>query len=131
MIKTIIVDDELSGREMIELLLRPYHNEIHVVATCEDAASALSAIRSHHPDVVFLDVEMPGQNAFEMLRELKKISFDIIFITAHGHYAIHAIELSAFAYLLKPVDQEKFDAAIQKLLHKKKRADPEQLQLLL
>ena len=131
MLKAIIVDDEQSGREMLELLLKPYQQEIDIAAICEGAEPALKAIEEHQPDVVFLDIEMPSINAFEMLKRVKEISFDVIFITAHNHYAIHAIELSAFAYLLKPVDQKKFNAAIQKFLEKKKRPDAEQLQLLL
>ena len=132
MIRAIIVDDEPAGREMLEVMIRRYADGLEVVQSCADATAALKAIRELHPDVVFLDIEMPGMNAFEMLEHLPEINFEIIFVTAHNHYAIRAFEFSAFAYLLKPVNKNKFSEVIQKLMQKKSSADQkQQLELLL
>src|SRR5262245_19001378 len=110
MLKVIVVDDENSGREVLQLLIERYAPDLQLVNTCEDGKEALKAIKKYRPDVIFLDIEMPGMNGFEMLEQIQDVSFEIIFVTAHGHYAIRAFEFSAFAYLLKPVNKDKFSA---------------------
>jgi two-component system LytT family response regulator len=114
MLKTIIIDDEPHAREKLELLLRKYCKDVEIVATAKNADEGIAAINRHKPDLVFLDVEMPVLSGFDMLKLLPKIDFDIIFATAHDQYAIRAIKFTALDYLLKPIDTEQLQEAVQK-----------------
>ena len=100
MITAIIVDDEPKGRLALRQKLENYCNNITVVAEAADGAEALSLIKKHKPQLIFLDIEMPRMNGFEMLNELKEKNFHIIFTTAYDQYAIKAIRFSALDYLL-------------------------------
>lgn len=122
-IKAIIVEDELFNREQLLFKLKNNFPEIHILASCENGAEALEAIRIHRPELVFLDVEMPVMNGFEMLKKSERKDFEIIFITAFDNYAINAIRFSALDYLLKPVQTEELGAAIQRFHIKKKLED--------
>ncbi|WP_276481928.1 LytR/AlgR family response regulator transcription factor [Paraflavitalea pollutisoli] len=113
--KAIIVDDEKHCRESLETLLQQNCPEVSLVATCHDGPDALAAIAAHKPDLVLLDIEMPRMNGFDLLRQLDKIDFEIIFTTAYDQYAIRAIKCSALDYLLKPIDAEELKTAIDKL----------------
>jgi two-component system, LytTR family, response regulator len=120
MLKTIIIDDEPAAREKLDLLIKKYcSDKIEIAAVCSSAEEGIAAIEKHHPDLIFLDVEMPSMTGFDMLRKLNKISFDIIFTTAHDHYAIKAIKFSALDYLLKPIDLEQLRESVNKALEKK------------
>lgn len=114
MLKTIIIDDEPHAREKLQLLLNKYCKEVTVVATAKNAEEGLAAIKTHGPDLVFLDVEMPVHTGFDMLKQLPSINFEIIFATAHDQYAIRAIRFSALDYLLKPVDPDQLQEAVAK-----------------
>lgn len=114
MIRTIIVEDEQQSREVLELMLRKYHDIITVIDSCATPRKALESIKKHNPDLVFLDIEMPAMNGFQMLQKLDNISFRIIFTTAYNKYAINAIKINALDYLLKPIDNEELQKAIQK-----------------
>jgi two-component system LytT family response regulator len=103
MIKAIIIDDEARARRILEALLREYCPDVAVVATAEDVPSGVLAINQHKPDVLFLDVEMPGYTGFQLLDFFKEIDFDIVFTTAHSDYAIQAFRVSAIDFLLKPI----------------------------
>ncbi len=94
-------------------------NHIEVVAECKNAEEGIEMINKRHPDLVFLDIEMPGLTGFEMLRQIGKINFDVIFTTAHDHYAIKAIKFSALDYLLKPIDLEQLKEAIERAIEKR------------
>jgi len=112
MIKTIIIDDEPLARNMIKEYLRAYPF-ISVVEECGDGFEGVKAISQHQPDLVFLDIQMPKINGFEML-ELLNTPPGVIFTTAFDEYAIKAFEARAIDYLLKPFSRERFDKAIQK-----------------
>jgi len=113
MIKTIIIDDEPLARDLIKEYLKAYPF-IHVVQECGDGFEGVKAISQHQPDLIFLDVQMPKINGFEML-ELLNPSPAVIFTTAFDEYAIKAFEAHAIDYLLKPFSKERFDKAILKL----------------
>jgi len=111
-IRTLIVDDEPLARGGIESLLAK-DGEIEVVGTCADGLSAIGAIRTHRPDLVFLDVQMPKRDGFEVLAELKREERPVvIFVTAYDQYAIRAFEFCAVDYLLKPFRDVRFLAAL-------------------
>jgi two-component system, LytTR family, response regulator len=130
MIKAIIVDDEPYCCETITTLLED-SPDVEVVAVCRNAAEALSAIQKYSPDLVFLDVEMPKMNGFEMLEQLHTVNFEIIFTTSYDQYALKAIRFSAIDYLLKPVDSEELQNAVQKVVRRSQKPLAEQLEILM
>jgi two-component system, LytTR family, response regulator len=113
--KVILIDDEPLARQLVKALLQNYP-EFQVVAECGDGFEGFKAIQEQNPDLVFLDVQMPRLNGFEML-ELIENPPSVIFSTAFDEYALKAFESHAVDYLLKPVTKERFDKAIQKWLH--------------
>jgi two-component system LytT family response regulator len=116
--KGIIVDDEPKGREVLRTLLERNCPEIQVAGTATNVAEARALIEKVNPDVVFLDVEMPGGNGFRLLDEIETRNFEIIFVTSYGHYAIPALRYSATDYLLKPVDISELRQAVDRLIEK-------------
>jgi two-component system LytT family response regulator len=114
MIKAIIVDDELGARESLSKMLEKNCKQIEVLAKVDSMLTAYEAITSLKPDLVFLDIEMPKGNAFDLLEKFKEISFNIIFTTAYDHYAIKAIKFSAVDYILKPIDPEELVQAVKR-----------------
>lgn len=106
MISAIIVDDESKSVMNLELLLSEHCKDIRVVASASNAVDAVGKIFSHQPDLVFLDVQMPGYNGFDVLQQIKDTDTLIIFTTAHREYAIEALRKGAFDYLLKPIDSD-------------------------
>lgn len=115
MFTAIIIDDEQKGRMALKQKLCDYCPQVKVLAEAADGYEGISIIEKHKPDIVFLDIEMPRLNGFDMLKQLKKINFQIIFTTAYDQYAIKAIKFSAFDYLLKPVDIEELKLACSKM----------------
>lgn len=122
-IKAIIVDDEEGARIILGALLEEYCPEIKIVKECSNVPDAVLAINKEEPDVVFLDIEMPEYNGFELINFFKKIDFEIIFVTAYSQYAIRAFEVSAIDYLLKPVDIESLQKAVEKVKGKRSFSD--------
>ena len=112
-LKTILIDDEPLARSILKEYLQ-FHPEIKVVHECNDGFEGLKAIMQHQPDLIFLDIQMPKINGFEML-ELVEAPPKIIFTTAFEAFAIKAFEANAIDYLLKPFSRERFDKSIQKL----------------
>lgn len=112
--KTIIIDDEPLARSIVREYLQSY-NDIEVIAECGDGFEGMKAIQQHKPDLIFLDIQMPKINGFEML-ELFDEPPAVIFTTAFDEFAIKAFESNAVDYLLKPFNKERFDKAIQKFL---------------
>jgi two-component system LytT family response regulator len=102
----ILIDDEKHCTESLELILRHAAPQVKVVAKFNDPEEALQFLKLRQVDLVFLDIEMPGMNGFELLRALDKLSFDVVFTTAYDQYAIKAFAYSAISYLLKPVDED-------------------------
>ncbi len=119
----IVDDDEFCCFQMQDLLSR-YCKGIEVLDTCTSAAEALVKIQQLKPQLVFLDVEMPGMNGFEMVRKLPAVNFEIIFTTAHEHYAIRAIRFSALDYLVKPVDAVALQEAVSRMKDKLDQDEP-------
>lgn len=131
MIKAILIDDEKHCRETLSIQLERYCPEIQLVAQCSSAIEGLQAINQYQPEVVFLDVEMPRMNGFEMLQKLSPIEFDVIFTTGYDAYAIKAIRFSALDYLLKPIDKDELKKAVAKIHHKSNHNLTQQLDVLL
>ena len=130
MLRAIIVDDEPYCCETITTLLED-NRDVEIVAVCDSAAKALIAIQKYSPDVVFLDVEMPKMNGFEMLEQLPVVNFQIIFTTSYDQYALKAIRFSAIDYLLKPVDSEELQRAVQKVIQHSQKPIAQQLEILM
>lgn len=120
MIKALIIDDEQLAVNVLALMIERHLPEITTVKSIVNPANALKLIPEYKPDIVFLDIEMPYQNGFELLKCLPEIFFDIVFTTAYDKYAIQAIKFSALDYLLKPIDadelRETFDRFVKKSL---------------
>jgi two-component system LytT family response regulator len=131
MIKAILVDDEMHGLDTLGILLAEYCPEVQVIDRCSSAKKALESITKTKPDLVFLDIEMPVMNGFELLEQFEQIPFSVIFTTSYDQYAIKAIRFSALDYLLKPVDPKELIAAIRKVAKKNNPPTSEQLQMLM
>src|SRR5207302_5750876 len=119
MIRGIIIDDEAHCIKRLTDLLHKYcGQEVNVIATCESLEDGLNCIKKLQPDLVFLDVQIHDKTGFDLLKQLDKINFDIIFTTAFDKYAVQAFKFSAIDYLLKPVDPDDLIQAIEKLKEK-------------
>jgi two-component system, LytTR family, response regulator len=113
-LRVLIADDELLGRERIAALLAE-HPDVDVVAMVDDGAKAVEAIRALHPDVVFLDFQMPGRTGFDVVREIGTDAMPAtIFVTAYDEHALGAFDLHALDYLVKPFDDERFEEALRR-----------------
>jgi two-component system LytT family response regulator len=130
MIKAFIVDDEPNCCKTLSLLLDRYCKEVQVTGIFHNGVDALQAINASTPDLVFLDVQMPRMNGFEMLEKLPAVNFHLIFTTSYDQYALRAFRFSAIDYLLKPVDREELQNAVQKILKRSELPAAEQLQAL-
>lgn len=113
MIRTILIDDEPLARDVVKHYLKLFP-EVEVVAECSDGFEGIKAIAHHQPDFIFLDIQMPKISGFEMLELVEKHPA-VIFTTAFDEYAIKAFEVNAVDYLLKPIEQNRFEQAMQKL----------------
>src|SRR6185369_1760386 len=131
MLKAIIIDDEPYCCEILAAMLESDCPEVEIKAICNNAKDALTAIRQQAPDLVFLDVEMPKMNGFEMLEQLPSINFHLIFTTSYDQYALKAFRFCAIDYLLKPIDQEELQKSIQKVLQHSQAPLPQQLEILM
>lgn len=129
--KAILVDDERNALEMLEWMLQKNCPEVEIVAMCDSPLEGLEKIKSLKPDVIFLDIEMPQLNGFDLLDRLGKHESDVIFTTAYNQFAIKAFKVCALDYLLKPIDPEDLKAAVHKASGKKNKVSQEQLDLLL
>lgn len=105
MITATIVDDEPDCCESLVMLLERYCPEVKVLDICYSAETAIQSIKEHEPQILFLDIEMPFMNGFELLEKLGNINLELIFTTSYDQYAIKAIRFSALDYLLKPIDR--------------------------
>jgi len=113
--KAILVDDEPDGIRTLEKMLARYCPTVQVAATCSNAVTAKQQIELLKPDVVFLDIQMPGKTGLELLTELGAKDFEVIFVTAYNEYMLQALQYSAADYLLKPVDEERLIEAVQRV----------------
>lgn len=112
MINCIIIDDEPKNTRLLQNMLEMYCPLINVLAAATDAKTGIDFIKELQPQLVFLDVEMPHLNGFDVLKQLEPLSFEVIFVTAFSQYAVEAFEHKATGYLTKPVNAEKLQAAV-------------------
>ncbi len=132
MIRTIVIDDEELARDTLITMLQQNFTNIQVVGHGDDVPSAIRLIQKHKPDLVLLDVEMPGYSGLQLLDFFDKdqVDFQIIFVTAYSEYAIRAFDLSAVDYLLKPIQVKRLQEAIEKLTARNEKEDRDKLAAL-
>jgi two-component system LytT family response regulator len=120
-IKAIIVDDSAQARKLLRLMIQELANDVSILGEAENVNEAVDLIKKQKPDVVFLDIEMPGKSGLQLVEEISKeeANYDIIFTTAYNDYALKAFRLSAIDYLLKPIDEQQLEEAIAKLRERK------------
>lgn len=118
MINTIIIDDETGIRNVIKSLLERFCPNINLIGQADSVESGLELIIKTHPDLVFLDVEMPGGSGFDILDGLSNYNFQTIFVTAYDKYAIQAIKFSALDYILKPINSKELVESVKKMEYK-------------
>ena len=112
-IRAVIVDDERNNRENLHSLLSEYCQNVEVFGMAESVDSAFKMIKSHKPDLVFLDIKMPEKDGFNLLESFQEIDFEVIIVTAYNQYAIQAIKFCAIDYLLKPIDIIELSNAVE------------------
>jgi len=117
-ITAILIDDEKNNLTNLSGLLATYCPEVTIIGEAQSAAEGREQILRLHPDLVFLDIQMPGTNGFQLLQELPTPSFEVIFVTAHDQYGIQAVKFAAVDYLLKPIDTNELQAAVHKSAHR-------------
>ena len=140
MIRCVIVEDEEMARNVLKSLLAQYCQDVMVCAEADDIVSGKNMIETFRPDLVFLDIEMPGGSGFKLLTSMENIDFEVVFVTAYEQFAIKAIRHDALDYILKPIDPKELVAAVEKVKEAKykktlkkqydnllKNLDPEQL----
>jgi two-component system LytT family response regulator len=127
-LNTIIIDDEPLARQVIREFLQAFP-QIEIIAECENGRQAVAAINQHQPDLIFLDVQMPGLTGFQVLEKVEHVPA-IIFSTAYDEYAIRAFEVNAIDYLLKPFDRQRFAAATQRAIERRAGIGAEMERLL-
>jgi two-component system LytT family response regulator len=113
-IRTLIVDDERHARQKIRALLAT-HDDVDIARECATGDEAVDAIRELRPDLVFLDIQMPGRTGFEVVRDAGDALRHVIFVTAHDRYAVQAFEVQALDYVLKPFDRTRIDTALARV----------------
>lgn len=133
MINCIIIDDEKKAREAFKKIINRYYSDkINVVADAESVKEGVTAIHKFNPDIVFLDIEMPGENGFKLFEYFKKLDFEVIFTTAFNKYAIDAIKHSALDYILKPINIVDLAETFKKFEYRNKlKTQQERIEILL
>jgi two-component system, LytTR family, response regulator len=131
MIRAVIIDDELHCSKTLVILLKEYCPDVQVIEQCDNGETGIEVIQRSKPDLVFLDIEMPRMNGFEMLEKLSTIPFAVIFTTGYDQYAIKALRFSALDYLLKPVDHQELKKAVDRASQRLSPPLPQQLEILL
>lgn len=131
MIRALLIDDEMEGLNVLEYDIKRLNSDIQIIGKFNDPKLGLDAIQQLKPDLVFLDIEMPWMNGFELLDQIDSIDFKVIFVTAYDQYAIKAFRYYAVDYLLKPVSQDQLRDAINRVQSKDDRLDKNMLQALM
>lgn len=117
-IRYVLIDDELNNLENLQFLLQRYCPELEFAGMATSATEGLLLIQKQSPDLVFLDIQMPGKTGFDLLSSIDKVNFEVIFVTAYDQYGIQAIKFSALDYLLKPVDIDELKKAVARATEK-------------
>ena len=121
MIKAVIIDDEINAQNLLEKTLeRCFPNKFNIVGKCNSVDSGVLAIKQYEPELVFLDIQMPEKNGFELFQYFDAVKFEVIFTTAYNQFAIKAIKRSALDYLLKPINSLDLSEAVKKFDNKTK-----------
>lgn len=115
MIRCILVDDDSRNNFILEKLIEQFCTGIQVLGAATSAAAAVQLVKQHKPDLIFLDVEMPGKNAFDLLEDLRPVNFQVVFVTAFDKYAVRAFRVGALDYLLKPVSIDDLKNAVKRV----------------
>lgn len=123
MLSAIIIDDEPINISNLGQLLKLHCPEIYISATASNAVDGEKSILKNKPDLVFLDIQMPGKNGFELLQSIQDYSFEVIFVTAFDKYGIQAVKFAAIDYLLKPINIEELKKAVKKVVEKKAKSN--------
>jgi two-component system, LytTR family, response regulator len=131
MITCVIIDDEPKCVETLSILIKMHCPEVSISATCNSGEEGIKAINQHKPDVVFLDIEMPVMNGFDMLEQFDKPLFHVVFTTAYNQFAIKAFRFSALNYLLKPIDPDDLLVTVARLKESKGTLLKDQLEILM
>jgi len=118
MVSAIIIDDEVHNRNVLKTLLGKYCPMINVICECSGADDAFDKIRKLQPQLVFLDIKMPGKSGFDLLKMFNRIDFEVVFVSAFNEYAITAFEFNALGYILKPIDYSKLIITVDKAIYK-------------
>jgi two-component system LytT family response regulator len=117
-IRAVVIDDEFYNRGLISKLVVKTHAGFDIVATAEDIEEGYELINSVQPDLVFLDIKMPGGSGFDLLRKFENPSFEVVFVTGFDEYAIQAFDFNALDYILKPIDTVKLEKTLNKVYHR-------------
>ena len=129
-LKVILVDDELRSLQNLEHKIIEFCPDLSIIGTSQKPEDAIEMIESLKPDVVFLDIEMPRMNGFKMLEDIKEKTFEVVFTTAYNHYAIDAVRISAFDYLVKPISVNDLQSTVGRLFKSRQNKTPEKLDVL-
>lgn len=125
MIKALIVEDEKNSQELLKELINEYCEGVEVVAIAGNVADGLAALKEHKPSLLFLDIELPDGDGFQVLEKAENLNFDVIFTTAYDQYAMRAFKFAATDYLLKPVDIDELQSAVERVVEKQKEESGE------
>lgn len=114
--KILVIDDENRTRELIIKMIASFNFDLEIIDGGDSVALGIQSIQKHQPDLVFLDIQMPDGTGFDVLKSIEKKNFEVIFITAHEEFAINAIKFSALDYILKPIDIEELQSAVERAI---------------
>lgn len=117
-INAVIIDDEQNNIDNLEILLQQHCPQVSIVDKCLNANEGVTSIIQLQPDIVFLDIQMPGKNGFDLLQSLQSYQFELIFVTAYDKYGIQAVKFSALDYLLKPINTDELKSAVNKAIYR-------------
>jgi two-component system LytT family response regulator len=115
LLRAVIIDDEQKGINTLKILIEKHIVDLRVVAECTKAKDGVEIIENYKPEIVFLDINMPEMNGFELLEKLSWKNFNLVFTTAHQEYALKALKINAIDYLLKPIDYKELQFAVNKI----------------
>ena len=118
-LKALIVEDEEKSRKTLANMLNNFCEDVTILAECNSVDMAIKEIEKGKPDVVFLDIELPGKNGFELIEHYHDLTFEVVFTTAYNNFAIKAFRLSAIDYLLKPIDLDELRNSLERVREKK------------